>query len=179
MPYDPLLQYYKIEHGHPIKKRTGAKILRAFKLISMYLIMTGSIFASFMGVLNFSAYSAIITNWVNPNHLMTLQDNMEQALMNSSIEIHAAELSDQRSLETITEQVALTDPDIIYSRSYKSDRLLSGIQESSSANFIVAPYENRIIIPKLGKNIPLLDVNHDTKAKYGELQNIFMEELKK
>lgn len=179
MPYDPLLQYYKIEHGHPIKKRTGAKILRALKLTSMYLIMTGSIFASFMGVLNFSAYSAIITNWVNPNHLMTLQDNMEQALMNSSIEIHAAELSDQRSLETITEQVALTDPDIIYSRSYKSDRLLSGISESSAANFIVAPYENRIIIPKLGKNIPLIDVNHDTKAKYGELQNIFMEELKK
>lgn len=145
----------------------------------MYVFMTGTIFASFMGVLNFSAYSAIVTNWINPNHLITLQDNMEQALMNSNMNIHAAELSDGRSLETITQQVALTDPEIIYSRSYGSDRLLSGISDSPTATFDIAPYENRIIIPKLGKNIPLLDVTHDTKAKYSELHNIFMEELKK
>jgi LPXTG-site transpeptidase (sortase) family protein len=142
--------------------------------------MTGWIFAIFMGVLNFWAYSAIVTNWVNPNLMMTLQDNMEQALMNSSIAVHASDIIDtQSSLQAITEQITMTDPDIVYSRSYGSDRLLSGISSSPSANFSVTPYENRIIIPKLGKNIPLVDVDHSSNVKYGDMQNIFMEELKK
>ena len=112
--------------------------------------------------------------------MMTRQDDMEQALMNSSIAVHASDMTDsQNSLQTVTEQISMTDPDIIYARSYKSDRLLSGISRSSSANFSVTPYENRIIIPKLGKNIPLVDVDHNVNAKYGEMQNIFMEELKK
>ena len=142
--------------------------------------MTTCVFSVFMGVLNFSAYSAIVTNWVNPNHMMTVQDDMEQAIIGSSIAVHAADMTDsQNSLQTVTEQISMTDPEVIYSRSYKSDRLLSGISRSSAASFNVTPYENRIIIPKLGKNIPLVDVNHDVNAKYGEMQNIFMEELKK
>ncbi len=105
---------------------------------------------------------------------------MEQALMTTSIAVHASDITDtQTSLQTVTEQVSMTDPDITYSRSYGSDRLLSGISRSPSASFNITPYENRIIIPKLGKNIPLVDVDHNLNAKYGEMQDIFMEELKK
>lgn len=95
--------------------------------------------------------------------------------------VHAADMIDSRdSLQVVTEKVALTDPDIVYARSYESDRLLSGVPRTSlSANFEVTPYENRIIIPKLGKNIPLVDVEHDVTAKYSEMNSIFMEELKK
>lgn len=95
--------------------------------------------------------------------------------------VHAAETIDSRdSLQSVTEKVVLTDPDIVYARSYESDRLLSGVPRTShSANFAVTPYENRIIIPKIGKNIPLVDVEHDVNAKYSEMHNIFMEELKK
>ncbi len=180
MTHDPLLQYEQIAHTHTIKNHKTSKAFRLFKFSALYLIMTGCVFSVFMGVLNFSAYSAMITNWVNPNLMMTKQDNIEQALMNSSVAVYAADMTDsQNSLQTVTEQIAITDPNMIYSRSYKSDRLLSGISRSSSANFSVTPYENRIIIPKLWKNIPLVDVDHNANAKYGEMHNIFMEELKK
>lgn len=180
MTHDPLLQYEQIENTYTHTPRKTSKIFRICKFSALYLVMTGCVFSVFMGVLNFSAYSAIVTNWVNPNRMMTLQDNMEQALMGSSIAVHASDMADsQNSLQTVTEQIAMTDPEIVYSRSYKSDRLLSGISRSSSANFNVTPYENRIIIPKLGKNIPLVDVEHATNAKYGEMHNIFMDELKK
>jgi hypothetical protein len=43
----------------------------------------------------------------------------------------------------------------------------------------VVPYENRIIIPKIGKNIPLVDVDHDIGTSYTQMHEIFMEELKK
>jgi len=41
----------------------------------------------------------------------------------------------------------------------------------------IAPYENRIVIPKIGKNIPLLDVKDRPVDGVVELNNIFMEEL--
>ena len=146
----------------------------------MYLVLTGGIFALLMGGLNFSAYSAMVTNWVNPDLMATRQGDIESALSNSSVAVHAADMIDTDSIETVMEKVALTDPDIVYARSYDSDRLLSGVSRSASdATFAVTPYENRIIIPRLGKNIPLVDVEHDAHAKFGEMQDVFMEELKK
>jgi hypothetical protein len=134
-----------------------------------------------MGFLNFSAYSAMVTNWVIPELMMSKQDDIEKALTNSNVEVSSNLTDVSDSLETITEKVALTDPDLVYSRFYDSSRLLSGISRSSSeAHFDITPYENRIIIPKLGKNIPLVDVQkRETVIKYSEMNDIFMTELKK
>lgn len=123
----------------------------------------------------------MVTNWVNPDLMAIRQGDLESALTSSSIAVHAGDMNDsQDPLETITAKVALSDPDIVYARSYDSDRLLSGITPASSdATFSVTPYENRLIIPRLGKNIPLVDVEHDAHAKFGEMQDVFMEELKK
>lgn len=41
----------------------------------------------------------------------------------------------------------------------------------------IAPYENRVIIPKIGKNIPLLDVKNQEVDGLVELNDIFMKEL--
>jgi len=41
----------------------------------------------------------------------------------------------------------------------------------------ITPYENRIVIPKIGKNIPLLDIKQKTVDGIEELNDIFMEEL--
>ena len=180
MIHDPLLQYEQIENTYIPKAKKTQKIFRFVKFLVLYLAMTSCVFLVFMWVLNFSAYNSIVSNWINPNKMMTLQDNIEQALMTSNIEVHASDIVDsQNSLESVTEQVSLSDPEVIYSRLYKSDRLLSGISRSSSMSFNITPYENRIIIPKLGKNIPLVDVDHNLNVKYGEMQNIFMDELKK
>jgi hypothetical protein len=123
----------------------------------------------------------MVTNWVNPDLMASRQGDIESALTSSSIAVHAGDISDsQDSLEAITAKVAISDPDVVYARSYDSDRLLSGISPASSdATFSVTPYENRLIIPRLGKNIPLVDVEHDAHAKFGEMQDVFMEELKK
>ena len=178
MSHDPLLQYE--QHTRIIPKKHSF-LFRLFKFCFLYLMLTGGIFVCLMGLLNFSAYSAVITNWVNPDLLLSQQDDIESALSSSSVAVHALDSIDTTdSLQILTQKVALTDPDMIYSRSYGARHLLSGISDSSTeVSFDVTPYENRIIIPKLGKNIPLVDVEHDTNAKYGEMQDVFMEELKK
>lgn len=41
----------------------------------------------------------------------------------------------------------------------------------------ITPYENRIVIPKIGKNIPLVDISHPNVQGVDELNDIFMKEL--
>lgn len=43
----------------------------------------------------------------------------------------------------------------------------------------ITPYDNRIIIPKIGKNIPLVDVKLDSGFDFDHIENIFMQELEK
>jgi hypothetical protein len=46
-------------------------------------------------------------------------------------------------------------------------------------NLEIVPYENRIIIPKIGKNVPLVDVDARSGLTPENLENIFMKELEK
>lgn len=43
----------------------------------------------------------------------------------------------------------------------------------------IAPYEDRIIIPKIGKNIPLVNVEHHEADTSNEWHKIFMKELER
>ncbi len=44
-------------------------------------------------------------------------------------------------------------------------------------NIEITPYENRVLIPKIGKNIPLIDIKNREIKSENELENIFMKEL--
>lgn len=155
-----------------------------FKFFTLYIILSGTIFSVLLGLLNFSAYSARILNWIDPGSLLTLKTEIQSVISSSSIEVHASEEEHEartESLDIIEGKIAQTDPSIIYSRSYEPSRLLGSIAPEGIATpkFEVAPYENRILIPRLAKNIPLVDVYHDSDADYLKMHEIFMEELRK
>lgn len=100
------------------------------------------------------------------------------------MEVHASEVTQeeqQESAAVLTKKVASIDPGIVYNRSYGADRLLGSISETAgtTTTFHVTPYENRIIIPRLGKNIPIIDVSHGSDTDYASMEDIFMDELKK
>ena len=72
------------------------------------------------------------------------------------------------------------DPKITNDTSYDPIRLSSSIDTSKKdVTFDIVPYDNRIIIPKIGKNIPLVDVRLDSGFDFDHIENIFMEELQK
>ncbi len=193
---DPLLEYENI-----LKKKTKIKISKEKVLFSTrpkrlfdslkgvirfaltYIVLSGTIFSILMGLMNFSAYSARITNWIDPNSLERITEDMRSVLLNQSVQVSAAELSSEESIENravIEEKISIKNPEMVFSRAYDEYDLLSGIPNNDlkQATFDVAPIENRIIIPRLGKNIPLLDVDHDTGASFTEMNEVFMEELK-
>jgi LPXTG-site transpeptidase (sortase) family protein len=186
MHTDPLYEYEQ-KLIHSLTRPSIVTLFwRGAKLLSVYLLLSGTIFSVLLGILNFSAYSARVLDWIDPDQLVALQDDLSSAIARSSITAHADAASTPvqavaESSEVLTERVASIAPGLVYSRTYDPDRLLStpDTESSARATFQVAPYENRIIIPKIGKNIPLVDVDHDIGASYTKMHEIFMEELKK
>lgn len=184
MHTDPLFEYEQKHMYRTSKPSFCTLCFRGIKFLTLYLLLSGTIFSFLLGLLNFSAYSARILDWLDPEHLTILQQELSNAIARSSIDVHA-QITDHtkqmiESRQIIHDKIADIAPGLIYSRLYTSENLLNHLNEKNiPVTFDVVPYENRIIIPRLGKNIPLIDVAHDIGTSYTQMHEIFMEELKK
>lgn len=122
-------------------------------------------------------------NWVDPNSLLQVRDEVSGLLNASSMEVHASEetnIEQKEDLDTVTSKILATDPSMIYARSYDVKWITKNIANSTeSATFDLAPYENRLIIPRIGKNVPLIDTDMQPGADFSTMHDVFMEELKK
>ena len=116
---------------------------------------------------------------------MQARDEVNHILASAtSVSVYASDeatMTEAREdLSTLTQKVLTSDPQVVYSRSYSPQWLVAGIGDRDlSASFELSPYENRIIIPRIGKNIPLVDVSIASGATFETMHEVFMEELKK
>ncbi len=178
--HDPLLA---LEMSHRKKRSFFSSMGRTLRFLSAYFALTGTIFLVLLGALNYSAYSSRVMNWVNPDMLLSARDEVAKIISSSSVEVHASEanaVEAREDLATVTEKILATEPQIIYSRNYAPKELMAPLANSEEkTTFRVTPYENRIIIPRIGKNIPLINVSINSGASFDTMHEVFMEELKK
>lgn len=178
--HDPLLE---IEKSHQKNRTIFSSLGRTLRFLTIYLALTGTIFTLLLSLLNYSAYSSRVMNWVNPDTLLKARDEIAGIVSASSVEVHASEESateNKEDLETVKEKILSSDPSIVYSQNYEAKNLIAPLQADESAvTFRVTPYENRLIIPRIGKNIPLIDVSVASGASFETMHEVFMEELKK
>lgn len=179
---DPLLAY---EQSLLKKKTLFSSLTQTSVFLLQYLSLTGLIFFLLMGAINYSAYSQRVSSWINPEALEQAQDEVNSLLTKATtVSVHASENANEEAredLETVKEKILQVEPSVVYSRSYWPEWLLSnaGANTSLSAKFTLTPYENRVVIPKIGKNIPLIDVSVDHGASFETMHEVFMEELRK
>lgn len=178
--YDPLFAYESAQ------KRTSflKSFQRTCSFLISYLLLSGSIFLVLLVGLNYSAYSKVIINWVDPNALIEARDEVNKIIASAtSVSVHAADRDEsetQENLDSITTKIRNTDPSVIYSRKYAPRGLIANTKSSNpTVEFELTPYENRIIIPRINKNIPLVDVSVSSGASFETMHEVFMEELKK
>ena len=74
-----------------VRKKSPSKTYRLFKFFTLYIILSGSIFTVLIGILNFSAYSARVVHWVNPESILAFTKDIQSVISTSSIEVHASE----------------------------------------------------------------------------------------
>lgn len=170
-----------------VPQKKGISILSLIKNLFSYLFLTAWVFLILQFGANFPAYSQIIVNYFDPTFSERTGQEITEVLKSSSIQVYADPAVDtvyseekNDDLARVTEQIKEMDPKITNDTSYDPVRLSYGIYTSKKdVTFDIVPYDNRIIIPKIGKNIPLVDVRLDSGFDLDHVENIFMEELQK
>jgi len=142
-----------------------------------YILTSIIIFAVLLISTNFSAYSNIIESYIFEN------DHKEKAasLLNS---VDAGEVKEEDIIykktkaEQIKEFKLKTEKTEKVQNVFSIKQIISNTQNKDIDLWInIVPYENRIVIPKIGKNIPLIDIREKTVESKNKLDNILMKEL--
>ncbi|MDR3151020.1 MAG: hypothetical protein LBU14_05610 [Candidatus Peribacteria bacterium] len=137
----------------------------AFKYFTTSFI----IFAILLISTNYSAYMNIAKSYLMPEQA----EEIKNSILNS---VDAAKVSDiyqQQDEELDFVNVEENIKEQLSINKYKRKLDFSAV----NLDIDITTLENRVIIPKIGKNIPLIDIKNRSISGYNELNDIFMEEL--
>ena len=165
-----------------IKKiETKSRLLKQFIHTSIfgikYIMTSVMIFGVLLVSSNFSAYSNILQSYI-------FKDNDKQEanlLLNSANawEIKEKDIIYKKTkIEKIAEFKEKTKKVEKTVNKFSIKQIISNADKKDIDLWInIVPYENRIVIPKIGKNVPLIDIKEKKVESKNKLDNIFMKEL--
>lgn len=164
------------------EKSFAVKLFSQLRFLAYYGVVSCVVFMILQLSTNFAAYSTLVQDYFDPKATERSGADMLQAMNNSKITIYAEEeiAQPEEKEEDIRKQLS-DDRVTVREARFAPKNLLSTankLSKSADVDFDIAPYDNRIIVPKIGKNIPLVDVltnNFD----FDHMENIFMKELEK
>lgn len=152
------------------KKKKKNSVFSTIIFLAKYLSTSALIFAVLLFTTNYSAYSNIAMSFIFQKDFQ----EKSQSLLNS------VQASSKLSKETTEDShISLESATLPKEEKFNSIETLASQAKRAEVDLwiTITPYENRIIIPKIGKNIPLIDIKQETVEGIDELNNIFMEEL--
>ncbi len=163
----------------------GFSALRdGFSFFVRYVAVSSAVFAALLVMANFSAYSTVVWNWVSPESASANSAAVTEGMEKSKIVAYAAEEgSGATEAESVKEaedlKKRLEESNVTVKENILSPKKLVPAKPQINVDFDIVPYENRIIVPKIGKNIPLVDVELTKNVDFDHMENIFMKELEK
>lgn len=160
--YNYELIFTETENVKENKKQNN--IITWIIFIIKYITTSSVIFWVLLVTTNYSAYTNIAKSYL-------MKEEVEKTsvwLLNS---VEASKIND-----IITEKVEEEkDEEKLSIKKYKKEL----DNKEINLDIEITPYTNRVIIPKIWKNIPLLDVKNKNISWQNELNDIFMKELEK
>lgn len=156
-----------------IEKKEWSKILSGIWFSLRYMLTTSLIFGVLLVTTNYQAYYNIAMSYINAEEL----ENKSRGLISS---VEASNITSKIQNE-ITQQKEIIEDEQGEIRNQNSVKHLLEIAENNWVwvDIEITPYQNRIIIPKIWKNIPLVDIKNRALEDSNDLNNIFMKELEK
>ena len=104
------------------------------------------------------------------------KQSLIESVAASSIQELQEDTTDTRSAETFRHLRSSEEESYIPSQHSLADLVQEG-QKNIDLSIEITPYENRVVIPRIGKNIPLIEVKQKKVEGPEELNDIFMKEL--
>ncbi len=157
-----------------IQKRKKRYFTSSLIFLSKYLITSSLIFWVLLLTTNYSAYINIAKSYIYSWEMKIT----EQRLVNS---VEATNIKEKYKTAAIekSEEIIVTDITSEENITKLSITKLKKKQDKKDINLDIniTPYSNRVIIPKIWKNIPLLDIKNRNISWENELNDIFAKEL--
>lgn len=165
-----------------IKESKTSILISNIVFFFKYIGTSSLIFAILIVATNYSAYIEIARSYLNPEALEQSKQAMLTSVQDTKIIKNTPEEEDTQTIEVIKEeretQSSTEKMEMVKNKTYHSmDKLVNSGNNHLNIKIEMVPYENRIVIPKIGKNIPLVDVQNKTVQNVKELEDIFMKEL--
>lgn len=163
------------EENAPQKKN---RFVELCIFIIKYATTSISIFGVLLVASNYSAYWNLAYSFIYAEEMQHTQKSLIESVAAANItEDNSEESEEEKKKEDTFEQLKDEDtPEYapsIHSLSY----LTQNNTENVKLGIEITPYENRVVIPKIGKNIPLIDITQQKVSGIDELNDIFMDEL--
>lgn len=131
-----------------------------------YLATSFLIFGVLLIWTNYNAYINVAKWYFFQEEYKKQEQNILNTVEASNLKEKAIEKKEEEEKETEKQRT-------LSIKKYKKEL----DEKSIPLNIEITPYENRVVIPKLGKNIPLIDIKNQKVESEHELENIFMKEL--
>ncbi len=146
------------------KEKKSFDIFKTLIFIIKYLATTSAIFWVLLVTTNYSAYVQVAKSII-------FKEQAEQTRNGILNSVEASKIKTQ-----ITEEKKENKDEVVEASTiekYKKDL----DEKDINIDIEITPFSNRIIVPKIWKNIPLLEVKNRTISWESELNDIFMKEL--
>jgi len=157
-----------------IKKRKKTYFLSGIIFLSKYLITSSLIFWVLLLTTNYSAYINIAKSYIYSWEMKITEQRLVNSVEATNIKDKYKDIAKQKKEEKITKDI--TSEESITKLSITKLKKKQD-KKDINLNIKITPYSNRVIIPKIGKNIPLLDIKNRNVSWENELNDIFAKEL--
>ncbi len=154
-----------------------SRLLSAWIFGAKYIITSVGIFAVLLLTTNYSAYSNIAKSYIFEDQIAL----ESQSLLNwvDAASVNKEELPIKKTKQDRVKALKESEKQsAVKQNQFSIKKLVDKLdKEDINLDIAIVPYENRIVIPKIGKNIPLIDIKETTVDGKSQLDNIFMKEL--
>lgn len=165
-----------------VSKTLRSETISRLKFLVHYIAVSMTVFVILLVATNWTAYWSVLSNMIYPDQAKASGAELLSSLDRSKLNVFANEPKQKIETNKQTAQEIKAQLDAegvnVNEDAYSMKRLLS-TESNTNVAFNIAPYENRLIIPKIGKNVPLVDVVSTNVFDFDHMENIFMQELEK
>lgn len=176
--YDqPIKENNQITHEHQTNEKTDVENKKTNKIfnwainIFKYIWTSGLIFVVLLLTANYSAYINLAQSYFFEEKFQEKWNSLSKSVSSSQIIIKEKNKKEKRIEEDKKNQKSVKSK-------YSIKKLVNEVnKEKPSLNIDISPYENRVVIPKIWKNVPIINIKQKVISKSNELENIFMKEL--
>ncbi len=164
--YEVLKKYLETEEKWWIKNIVN--------FVFKYTLTSSFIFLLLLVSTNYEAYTNILKSYFQKEKMQEINNSLINSVKASNIteKTNKDFKSSENNNKSLVKSIESSIDKSVYSFTKFND-------ENPSLDIEITPYDNRIIIPKIWKNIPLVDIKNRVVSWQYELNNIFMEELEK